>query len=281
MNYALKAYLIHDIGLRTNQEDAFFPPMIKACHYDGVEREDAFFDGVPHTDDTMFILCDGMGGHARGDVASRTVCDVMSRSVIDAESRKGAFDDDMIRDAVKECFDALDALDSPDDERKMGTTMTFLKLHREGAAIAHIGDSRVYHCRPPHGRECAEILFRTEDHSLVNSLLKKGVLTLQQAERFPQRHVLVKAIQAGRTERFEPDIHQTTDIRSGDVFFLCSDGMLEGLYDEDLCAILTNPDYSDERRVQILLNFSKGNQDNHTAWIVRVEAVTDEDGQLR
>ena len=273
MHYALKAYLIHDIGQRNNQEDAFFPPMTKPCHYDGVAREEAFFEGAPHTSDSLFILCDGMGGHSRGEVASRTVCDVMGRSVADAEAEKGDFDDGMILDAVNECFDALDAQDDPDEEQKMGTTMTFLKFHRKGATVAHIGDSRVYHFRLPSGKKRGEILFRTEDHSLVNMLLKNGSLTFQQALRFPQRHVLVKALQAGQKERPVPDIHHIADIRPGDVFCLCSDGMLEDLYDEDLCAMLTNPDYTDERRVQILLDFCKDNQDNHTAWIVRVGDV--------
>ncbi len=279
MYYTLKAYLIHDIGKCRNQEDSFYPPMIQVCHYDGVEREEAYYEGVPHTDDTLFILCDGMGGHENGEVASRTVCDVMSRSIIESEARKGGFDSDMIRTAVDESFDALDALDDSDVERKMGTTMTLLKLHSEGATIAHIGDSRVYHFRIPHGRKRAEILFRTEDHSLVNLLLKNGTLSFQQVEHFPQRHVLLKAIQAGQRERVAPDIYQTADIMPGDVFCLCSDGMLEDLYDEDLCAMLTNPNYTDERRVQILLNFCKDNQDNHTAWIVRVETVMTDDGQ--
>lgn len=279
MHYTLKAYLIHDIGQCRNQEDSFFPPMIKPCHYDGVEREEAFFEGVPHTDDTLFVLCDGMGGHSRGEVASRTVCDVMSRSIADAEAKGGEFDGGMIRNAVDRCFDALDAQDDPEETLKMGTTMTLLKLHRKGATIAHIGDSRVYHCRFSQEKRRPEILFRTEDHSLVNMLLKNGTLTFQQAEHFPQRHMLMKAIQAGQKERAVPDIHQTADIMPGDVFCLCSDGMLEGLYDEDLCAMLTNPDYTDEKRVQILLNFCKDNRDNHTAWIVRIESVMTDDGQ--
>ena len=280
MNYALKAYLIHDIGRCENQEDAFFPPMTMACHYDGVEREGAFYEGVPHTDDSLFILCDGMGGHSRGEVASRIVCDVMSRYITDSEAKGGDFDDDVIRNAVNESLDALDAQDDPGEKRKMGTTMTLLKLHSKGATIAHIGDSRVYHCRLPQGRDRGEIPFRTEDHSLVNLLLKNGSLTFQQAERFPQKHMLTKAMQAGQKERVGPDIYHTADIRPGDVFCLCSDGMLEELYDEDLCSILTNPNYSDEKRVQILLNFCRDNRDNHTAWIVRVEAVMTDDGQL-
>lgn len=278
MQYALKAYLIHDIGQCEKQEDACFPPMTLKCHYDGVERQEAYYEGVPHTEDSLFLLCDGMGGHERGEVASRTVCDVMSSSVIDAEAKMGFFDSNMVLNAVDEAYNALDALDDPGEERKMGTTMTLLKLHRNGATIAHIGDSRVYHCRLPYGKKRAEILFRTEDHSLVNMLLKNGTLSFQQAEHFPQRHVLVKAMQAGQSERVVPDIYHTSDVMPGDVFCLCSDGMLEGLYDEDLCAMLTNPNYTDERRVQILLNFCKDNQDNHTAWIVRVVAVMTDDG---
>lgn len=261
MRYSLRAYLIHEIGQRKNQEDAHYPPS-------------ADMPG------SLFILCDGMGGHARGEVASNTVCEVMSNSIIEAEKEKGEFVKGMVSDAVTDALHALDALDDSADERKMGTTMTLLKLHGNGATIAHVGDSRVYHIRPSRKGQKGKILFRTEDHSLVNQLLRRGHLTLHQAMEFPQRHVLTRAMTAGMEKPVAADIYHTKDILPGDIFFLCSDGMLEELYDDDLCAMLVNPDYTDEERVQVLLNFTKYNKDNHTAWIVRVESVETDDGEL-
>lgn len=278
MKYGIKAYLLHDIGSRTNQEDAHYPPFIDAQHFDKVEREEAYYDGEAHTEDSLFILCDGMGGHSRGEVASNLVCEVMGNYLTDAEKEGKTFTNALVQDAVSKAFFALDANDDSAEERKMGTTMTLLKLHQKGALIAHIGDSRVYHIRPAYGRRQAQVLFRTEDHSLVNMLLRKGELTPHQAQHFPQKHVLVKAMSAGQKEHPAADVYETKDILPGDVFFMCSDGILEELYDEDLTAILTNPDYTDEERVQMLLSFCKDNKDNHTAWIVKVETVEGDDG---
>ena len=279
MKYGIKAYLLHDIGNRSNQEDAHYPSFNDKRHFDKVERKEAFYDGVPHTENSLFILCDGMGGHERGEVASHLVCEVMGGYLSDAEKEGSPFCEALVHKAVSKAMDALDTLDDPAEVRKMGTTMTLLKLHEGGALIAHIGDSRVYHIRPANGRRNAKILFRTEDHSLANMMLHSGRLTHQQVQNFPQRHVLVKAMSAGLKVHPTADIHKTTDIMPGDIFFLCSDGILEELYDEDLTAILTNPDYTDEERVQIMLTFCKDNKDNHTAWIVRVEIAEKNDGR--
>lgn len=260
MKYSLKAYLIHDIGQRANQEDAHYP----------LSPDDA---------QAFFILCDGMGGHARGEVASNTVCEVMSKSIMAAEKEKGCFSKSMIQDGVAASLQALDALDDTTEERKLGTTMTLLRVHDKGATIAHIGDSRVYHIRPAKGKFQWKIIFRTEDHSLVNQLLRRGQITLQQAAHYPQRQVLTRALSAGLKTPVEADIHHTTDIMPGDIFFMCSDGMLEELNDDDLCAMLVNPDFTDEERVKVLRNFCKDNQDNHTAWIIRVEKVETDDGK--
>lgn len=271
MEYGLKAYVIQDIGQRGNQEDSFFPPFLQPCHFDMTEREEAYYEGTAHTTDSLFILCDGMGGHERGEVASRTVCDIVSSHIQQAEREGQPFSDDLVRSAVSAALAALDAAEDPSTKRKMGTTMTLLKVHANGATIAHIGDSRVYHFRPASGRHDARMLFRTEDHNLATMLLKNGSMTFQQVRNFAQRHVLTRALQAYLDRRVEVDIYHTKDIKPGDVFFLCSDGILEELYDEDLCSMLTNKEYTDEQRLQILMTFCEGNKDNHTAWFVRVE----------
>ena len=174
MNYIINAYAMQDIGLRTNQEDAFFPPFIDPCHYDETQRNWCYYDGTPHTDQRLFIVCDGMGGHDRGEVASHIVCKTMSNALLSNTTIEGAFSDEMIHHAVDEALDALLKAESPRDVRKMGTTMAMLKFHAEGATIAHIGDSRVYHFRPAAAGKPAKVLFVTNDHTMVNEMMERG-----------------------------------------------------------------------------------------------------------
>ena len=136
MKYKLKVYSIYELGQRSNQEDNMFPKHQQATD-----------------DDRLFIVCDGMGGHAAGEVASSLVCEAMSNSIMAAcPDAEGAFSDSLLKDALEDAYDALDQNDNG-DVKKMGTTMTFLKFHDQGATIAHIGDSRVYHIRPAADKE--------------------------------------------------------------------------------------------------------------------------------
>ena len=190
MNYIINAYAMQDIGLRTNQEDAFFPPFIDPCHYDETQRNWCYYDGTPHTDQRLFIVCDGMGGHDRGEVASHIVCKTMSNALLSNTTIEGAFSDEMIHHAVDEALDALLKAESPRDVRKMGTTMAMLKFHAEGATIAHIGDSRVYHFRPAAAGKPAKVLFVTKDHTMVNEMMERGEITAAQAKLSSRRHIL-------------------------------------------------------------------------------------------
>ena len=123
------------------------------------QRKDS--SGMPHQEDCiypeygkqtdsdrLFILCDGMGGHDAGEVASATVCDAMSRKILgESSSEDGAFSRELFDKAVDAAFKELDIKDNG-AEKKMGTTMTLVKLHEGGAFMAHMGDSRIYHIRP-------------------------------------------------------------------------------------------------------------------------------------
>lgn len=273
MNYILNAYALQDVGQRTNQEDSFYPPFIDPCHYDEIKHSWCFYDGTPHTDDRLFIVCDGMGGHDRGEVASQTVTMTMSHSLLRSSSLEGEFKDETLREAVDEALNALAAQDDPREVKKMGTTMTVLKFHAEGATVGHIGDSRVYHFRPASKSEPAKIMFRTEDHSVVNDMVQCGQLTPEQALTSPNRHLLSRSMTSAPDYHPEVDIHHITDIRPGDVFMLCTDGLLEQHTDEELCQLLTDPNFNDVERVQHILHETRDNKDNHTAMVIRVEDI--------
>lgn len=270
MKYELKVYSIWEFGQRKDaegnphQEDSIYP---------------AF--GKEQSSDRTFILCDGMGGHDAGEVASATVCEAMAQSIRnDGHDAEGVFTDDDFQRALSAAFDALDRKDSGTSEKKMGTTMTFLKLHQQGATIAHMGDSRVYHFRPGKTEEETLILHQTEDHSLVNDLIKVGELTKEEARHSKQKNVITRAMQPHLAYRPKADLYHTSDIQAGDYFYLCSDGMLEQDEMEDgtvLKRIFSGQVDSDEQRICILRGATDHNKDNHSALVIHVLKVMEVD----
>lgn len=255
MNFKIKAYNLQELGQRANQEDSLFPAL-----------------GRPTPDDRLFILCDGMGGHEKGEVASATVCETISRVVLSAWHPGEALSDELFLQALSAAFDALDAKDNG-EERKMGTTLTFLCLHANGATVAHIGDSRIYQLRPASDTTPAHVVFRTQDHSLVNDLVKIGEITEEEAKHHPQKNVITRAMQPCQEHRAKADIAHLTDIQPGDYFFMCSDGMLEQSTDDNILNIITKPNVSDEHKLEMLRQVTEENKDNHTAHLVYISYV--------
>ena len=255
MKFKIKAYNLQELGQRTNQEDSLFPAL-----------------GRSTSDDRLFVLCDGMGGHEKGEVASATVCATLSRVILSAWHPGEVLSDELFLQALSAAYDALDAKDNG-EERKMGTTLTFLCLHAGGATVAHIGDSRIYQLRPAAKNSPARIVFRTQDHSLVNDLVKIGEITEEEAKHHPQKNVITRAMQPCQEHRAKADIAHLTDILPGDYFYMCSDGMLEEASDENILNIITKPNATDEQKLEMLRNVTEENKDNHTAHLIHIDGV--------
>ena len=258
MKYKLKIYDIWELGRREKQEDSIFPEYGKA-----------------QDSDRLFVLCDGMGGHDAGEVASGTVCAAMAASVSEhCPEPEGAFSDEDFAEALDDAFNALDKKDTG-AAKKMGTTLTFLKFHDKGCTIAHMGDSRVYHIRPGKSADDTGILFQTVDHSLVNDLVKVGELTPEEARHSNQKNVITRAMQPNMSKRPKADLYHTSDIKPGDYFMLCSDGMLEQMEDDNLRYIFSDKGGDAPHKVEMLKKVTAQNRDNHSAIIVHVTDVTD------
>ena len=258
MNYKLTVYSIYELGQRANQEDNMFPAHTCAT-----------------AQDRVFVLCDGMGGHSAGEVASGLVCEAMGRTVMSScQDPEGTFTDADFKTALSAAYDSLDRHDNG-EYKKMGTTMTFLKFHQDGAMVAHIGDSRVYHIRPAADMENTEILFQTCDHSLVNDLVKIGELTPEEAKVSKLKNVITRAMQPLMERRPSADIRHITDIRTGDYFFMCSDGILENMEDEDIRNIFSDASGDIQRKAQLVIDATAGNKDNHSAFLIRIEKVSE------
>lgn len=243
---------IHEIGQRDNQEDA-----------------------IAQWDNRLFVLCDGMGGHERGEIASQTICQSLTKW-FEENITDETFTDDQLRAAIEYAYTELDRFDD-DSPRKMGTTLTLLYIHNKGVTAAHIGDSRIYHFSTIQG---LGIWYVSRDHSLAFDLFQAGEITYEEMQNFTQKNIVTRAMTPGEDNRMRPDIIHITNIKRGDWFVLCSDGLIENFSIISLCEFL-RPKFiheTDEEIRQRLISATANNQDNHSAWLIHVEYAFPEEG---
>ena len=250
-----KPLAIYELGQRANQEDAIYPKI-----------------GDATSEDQLFIVCDGMGGHEHGEVASNTIAAEMARFLQDHPLKDQALTDALLLEALEAAYQALDAKDGG-EERKMGTTLCFLYIHKGGVTLAHIGDSRIYHVRTAEKK----LLYQSRDHSLVYDLYQMGEITYDEMATSPKKNIITRAIQPGPDNREKPAIVHVTDIEPGDCFYLCSDGMLESMSNDELCQLLSSKDSNEDKRTH-LIDATQHNKDNHSAYLIYIDAVTKEVG---
>lgn len=236
---------IFEIGQRANQEDA-----------------------IAQWDNRLFVLCDGMGGHEKGEVASQTACQSLV-NWFGEYIKDDTFTDDQLREALEYAYTELDKYDDG-SLKKMGTTLTLLYIHNKGVTAAHIGDSRIYHVRPGVG-----VLYQSRDHSLVFDLFQAGEISYEEMATHPQKNIITRAMTPGEGNRTHPDIIHITDVQPGDYFYSCSDGMLEQMSNDELVTIFSS-NTTDEEKRQLLINATVQNKDNHSAWLIRVKEVVKE-----
>lgn len=248
-----KPLCFSEIGRKDNQEDYLYP-------------------AAAGVDTRVFVLCDGMGGHDNGEVASRTAATTLG----DFLSRRPTVDKPTFEAGLAAAYNALDAVDT-NTAKKPGTTMTCLCLNDDSYLVAHIGDSRIYHIRPSlynPAEKRGGILYQSSDHSLVNDLLKAGELTEAEARDFPQKNVITRAMQPHLEQRYRADVYMFDDIRGGDYFFMCCDGVLEQLSNEKLCEILAEASLDDAGKLAAIKAVCDGRtRDNYSCWLIPVDKV--------
>ena len=243
---------IWEMGMRKNQEDAIYPRL-----------------GEASADDRVFILCDGMGGHERGEVASNLVCDVLSSYIHEHWDGMG-FTDQQLLEALNATMDELDKLNDDSDKRP-GTTMVLLVFHSGGVFAAHIGDSRIYHIRPKRNA----ILYKSRDHSQVYDMLASGEITVKEMAKYSKKNIITRALLPRLERRPKPSVAHIADVKPGDYFYMCSDGMLEQMTDAELVRLLSKK-MTDETKRMKLIELTKKNKDNHSAYLIYIMGVIPE-----
>lgn len=245
------------IGRKDQQEDAVWP----------------LFSDVTESNHCI-VLCDGVGGSEHGEVASQTSSKVIGEYLSEVIAKSNYVCDEDVQDAVNMAYDKLEELDTDTSDGgtvSMATTLTCVCFHTDGILAAHMGDSRIYHIRPGQG-----LLYQSADHSLVNALLQAGELTVEEAKVFPRKNVITKAIQPHGSKRFKAEVHQLTDVKSGDYMFMCCDGVLEQLTNERLVEILSMS-CTDDEKIQLLeAESTDKTKDNFTAYLIPIDNVQGE-----
>lgn len=238
-------------GIRPRQEDARFP--------------DA---DSPASTYSAFCVCDGVGGSQEGNLASDTVCKSIGHSM----QRFRTTDIFTITDFNQVLDSAYDSLDhaAVHGHQDMATTLTFISFNANGVTMAHIGDSRIYHLRQTEG-----VIYRTEDHSLVNQMVRSGMLTPEEAEDSQQKNVITRCMEPVNVDelRSMATFIQTDDVQPGDMFFLCTDGVYGCMDEDEMISVLLAQSLSAEEKMKQLQTLCRASQDNYTATLITVSAV--------
>ncbi|MGZ4312756.1 MAG: Stp1/IreP family PP2C-type Ser/Thr phosphatase, partial [Solirubrobacteraceae bacterium] len=227
------------------------------------DNEDNAFVRAP-----LFVVADGMGGAQAGEVASKLAVEEFHEALPDQGSAEERLTD-RIRAANRRIFD----LSRTEHEHAgMGTTLTAAYLDDDHLAVAHVGDSRAYIFRD------GELGRLTQDHSLVEELLRQGKLTEEQAAEHPQRSIITRAL------GIEGDVEVDTwsyPVQAGDVVLLCSDGLTSMIGEEQIVQILRS-ERSLDRAADRLIGAANdaGGRDNITVVLFRLEDVGGVDGAV-
>ncbi len=200
----------------------------------------------------LFAIADGMGGAQAGEVASRLATVALKESGTEASGEERIFD--LIQEANRRVYDRSS---TDPNTSGMGTTITVALVENERVAFGHVGDSRAYLIRE------ATMEQLTEDHSLVNELLKTGRLSREEAESHPQRSVITRALGT------DPDVDVDTftiAAREGDLFLLCSDGLTDMVSEDSILSVVerNRDDIDDALRALVRAANKAGGEDNIT-----------------
>lgn len=183
----------------------------------------------------VIVLCDGMGGHAYGEIASKIVAENVFATL---DSNRADFTEDDLQLALDNALIALNKANVYDDCKKMGTTLVVAVINKNNVLVGHVGDSRCY-LFDDDGIK----LFRTKDHSKVAEAVEAEILTEEEAINSEYKNILTRCVIAGKTDvKIEID---RLDIKDKDRLLLCSDGVIDAIRDEELSEILVNRNIND------------------------------------
>ena len=237
-------------------------------------NEDSVF---VNPEQNLFVVADGMGGHAAGEVASRVAVEAINEFVCLTSGdeditwpfgldENASFDGNRLKSAIQYANrKVLEATREKKEYLGMATTVVAVLVDGSSANLAHVGDSRVYLVR---GKGITQL---TSDHSWVNEQLESGIISADQARSHPLRNVVTRAL--GGKPELVVDI-QEHHAEPGDVLLLCSDGLTSMVPDDDIVRLVREAEGDIERAARSLVEEAngRGGEDNITVLLIRFEA---------
>jgi protein phosphatase len=210
----------------------------------------------------MFVVADGMGAHAAGELASKLATDAVSLTYSKLTDRGPQ---DALLAAIQDANSQIHSRgNASDDFRGMGTTVSALVLLPQGALVAHVGDSRVYRLR---GNRLEQLTF---DHSLVWELRAAGHLASEESSSYIPKNIITRSL--GPNPEVQVDLEGFFSVRPGDAFLLCSDGLSGQVRDDEIGKIVSVLSPREAIRALIELANLRGGPDNITVIVVRAKA---------
>lgn len=241
---ATDLFCLNELGRRSNNEDCVSPPK-----------------GAATAADNLFVVCDGVGGEKRGEVASELVCtsmhDYFQNKIIAGSNAR-----EIIQQAINHACEKLAAYVATDAAAKrMSTTLALVLLGERSVTAAWCGDTRIHHIR--NGR----VVWKSKDHSLVSELIAQGELTEEEARTHPRRNVITRSLNALHANS-AVDFHEITGFETGDYLLLCTDGLLEHVTEKVIHAVLT--DEAEKDKAKGFSSYCNGiTKDNFSMYLIR------------
>lgn len=210
----------------------------------------------------LYIVADGMGGHKAGDFASRFCVDEFEKELRESKGRTLI---GCMEEAIRHTNDKLirAAATSPDYEG-MGTTFVAVTIDEKDLYVANIGDSRMYRIAAD-----GEIRQITEDHSLVEEMIRNGEIERKDAKHHPQKNLITRAL--GAEGDIVPDFFEIS-VEEGDCILLCSDGLTNMVEDETIRQVVRDKEISLAERARQLIDLAneQGGKDNISVVLVQI-----------
>ena len=225
----------------------------------------------------LYVVADGMGGHAAGEVASRLAVETIQEwmgkylsgadaAIVGPAAATGSAEANFLLSSIRLANRII--FDSAKDRREytgMGTTVVAVLAHDDRFVLAHVGDSRIYRIRRDH------IVQISRDHSFVQEQVDNGMMSAAEAHQSQYRHMITRAL--GLKESVDVDLTEEP-ARPGDVLLLCSDGLSDLLDDEDMLVAVRDHAGDLDQACQALVDRAnaKGGDDNITVLVVQAQA---------